>query len=83
MYLCCWFLSEGIAFDDVRAEPGVDVVDVGIDVLADDLTAVVDGLFLDIEQNTHIRVGSADDSKDSKLHIRFGQCRIVFAQVAD
>ena len=47
------------------------------------LATVVDGLFLDIEQNTHIAVRGADDGQDGKLHIRLRQCRIVFAQAAD
>ena len=39
-------------------------------MFTDDLTTVIDGLFLDIKQNTHIRIRGSDDGKDGKLHIR-------------
>ena len=67
----------------VRTEPGIDVVDVGIDVFTDNLAAVIDGLFLNVEYDRHVVIRRTDDAEYGKLHIRFSQFGIILTQAAD
>lgn len=56
-------------FQGVCAQPVVNVVYRRVDMSADNLAPMVYGLFLHIEQNAHIVVGSSNDRQNDKLHV--------------
>ena len=68
---------------NIVAQPLVNVLYFSIDMLAHNLSAVVDGLLLHVEQYAHIAVGCPDDSQNGKLHIRLRELGILAPQAAD